>query len=153
MSHAMWKQEYSRKHRLTSWLLMLWFFASTPMALIIQDNQVLVIEKYWYILATFPWLLKLEWLGHIFVKINYILSLFSLKISVWVIPVGCKGQSVLSNTDVLVLYHPCLTQTKTKCLLWVFILKANFSNIFPWIRNEQCGTDKLQAKGIHVTVI
>ena len=90
---------------------------STPMALIIQDNQVLVVAKYWYILATFLWLLKLEWLGHIFVKINYILSLFSLKISVWVIPVGCKGQSILSNTDVLVLYHPCLTQTKTKCLL------------------------------------
>ena len=25
--------------------------------------------------------------------------------------------------------------------LWVFILKANFSNIFPWIRNELCGFD------------
>ena len=135
--------------------------SSTPMALlIIQDNEVLVVEKYWYILAIFLWLLKLEWLGHIFVKINYILSLFSLKnISLgdtcWVqravsiVQYWCAGAlSSMPNTD-----------QDQMSPLWVFILKANFSDIIPWTRNLiwLTGFDKLHAKGcgkcIHVTVI
>ena len=130
MSHAMWKREYSRKHRLTPLLMMLWFFCitrpSTPKILIIEDNQALVVEKYWYILATFLWLLKLEWLGHIFIKVNYILSLSSLKYQFGWYLLGAKDSQYCRYCCAGALSSIPNTDQDQIAPLWVSLLRLFF---------------------------
>ena len=135
MSHAMWKREYSRKHRLTLLLMMLWIFCitrqSTPKILIIEDNQVLVVEKYWYILATFLWLLKLEWLGHIFIKNQlYFKFVFITKYQFGWYLLGAKDSQYCRYWCADALSSIPYTDQDQMAPLWVSILKVNFSNIF-----------------------